>query len=95
MEARSECMLWRSLWGEIFPLRGAVLRSLIFEKCCDARQEYSRATTAATGGKKKKKEKKDPTTDIQVLHTATPRRAQRRQQEEISLFRWMNVIFTT
>lgn len=94
MEARSECMRWRSLWGEIFPLRGAVLRSLIFEKCCDARQEYSGATTAATGGKKKER-KKNPTTDIQVLHTATPRRAQRRQQEEISLFRWMNVIFTT
>lgn len=50
---RSECMRWWSLWGEIFPLRGAVLRSLIFEQCCDARQEYSRATTAATGKKKK------------------------------------------
>lgn len=56
-KARNECMRWRSLWGEIFPLRGAVLRSLIFEKCCDARQEYSRATTAATGGKKKERKK--------------------------------------
>lgn len=47
-ESRSECMQWRSLWGEIFPLRGTVLGSLISELCCDARQEYSRATTAAT-----------------------------------------------
>lgn len=47
-ESRRECMRWRSLWGEIFPLRGTALGSLISELCCDARQEYSRATTAAT-----------------------------------------------
>lgn len=47
MKAGEECMRW-SLWGEIFPLRGTALGSLISELCCDARQEYSRATTAAT-----------------------------------------------
>lgn len=67
-ESRRECMWWRSLWGEIFPLRGAALGSQISraELCCQTR--------ILQGDNRCHQRNSSSATDIQTLCAATVRR---------------------